>query len=161
MKFKVEEDSSLRDFYTDYEPWNTSDSVLETKIHLYSDQYSAREKKELYGDENFYELHFSNKGGLVMPVIIEWTFSDGTKEIQKIPVEIWRQDENQFTKVFVKNKEVTAIRIDPYKETADVDTSNNNWPDIEMPSRFQIFKKHSVEPALNPMQKAAKKKGRS
>ncbi|MCB0666715.1 MAG: M1 family peptidase [Saprospiraceae bacterium] len=161
MKFKVDEDSTLRDFYTDYEPWNTPDSVLEVKVQLYDEQYSKKEKKELFGDQNYYELHFSNQGGLVMPVIIEWTFEDGTTEIQKIPVEIWRQNENSFTKVFVKDKEVTGIRIDPFKETADINTSNNNWPEIEMPSRFQIFKKHKIEPGLNPMQKAAKKKGRS
>jgi hypothetical protein len=95
-----------------------------------------------------------------MPVIIEWTFVDGTTEIQRIPVEIWRQNENHFSKVFMKDKEVTGIRIDPYKETADIDQSDNNWPEIEMPSRFQIFKSHKTEKSLNPMQKA-KKEGRS
>ena len=56
-------------------------------------------------------------------------------------------------------KEVTAIRIDPYKETADINTTNNNWPEIELPSRFKVFKKHKVDAGVNPMQKA-KKKGR-
>jgi hypothetical protein len=160
IPFKVELDSSLRDFYTDYEPWNTADSVLETKYQLYDETYSSKEKKELFSNLNYYELHFSNRGGLVMPVIIEWTFDDGTREIQRIPAEIWRHNENHFTKVFIKDKEVTAIRIDPYKETADIDLSNNNWPEIELPSRFQVFKKHKVDPSPNPMQKA-KKKGRS
>ena len=160
MKFKVEEDTTLRDFYTGYQPWNTADSVSEIKVQLYDDTYSGKEKEELFGDQNYYELHFSNQGGLVMPVIIEWTFDDGTKEIQRIPVEIWRQNEHEFTKVFIKDKEVTAIRIDPYKETADINKANNNWPEIELPSRFQVFKKHKVDPGANPMQKA-RKKGRS
>jgi hypothetical protein len=160
MKFKVEEDSTLRDFYTGYQPWNTPDSVSEIKVQLYDATYSDKEKKELFGDQNYYELHFSNQGGLVMPVIIEWTFKDGTKEIQRIPVEIWRQNEHEFTKVFIKEKEVTAIRIDPYKETADINMANNNWPEIELPSRFKVFKKHKIDAGLNPMQKA-KKKGRS
>ena len=59
-----------------------------------------------------------------------------------------------FSKVFVKNKEVKAVRIDPYKETADTDESNNNWPVRQMPSRFQIFKQHKVKEKANPMQKA-------
>ncbi|MBK8505455.1 MAG: M1 family metallopeptidase [Saprospiraceae bacterium] len=160
MKFKVNEDSTLRDFYTDYQPWNTADSVLEIKVDLYDETYSAKEKQTLFGKQNYYELYFSNQGGLVMPVIIEWTFDDGTTEIQKIPVEVWRQNENQFTKVFIKDKEVTAIRIDPYKETADIDTSNNNWPEIALPTKFQIFKTHKIDQGPNPMQKS-KKKGRS
>ena len=160
MKFKVNEDSTLRDFYTDYQPWNTADSIMEIKVDLYDDTYSTKEKRDLFSRQNYYELHFSNQGGLVMPVIIEWTFDDGTTEIQKIPVEVWRQNENKFSKVFVKEKEVTAIRIDPFKETADIDTSDNNWPEIALPSRFQVFKKHKIDPGPNPMQKA-KKKGRS
>ena len=64
----------------------------------------------------------------------------------------------KFSKVFVKDKEVKGIVIDPYKETADTDVSNNNWPVKELPSRFQVFKKHKEEEKLNPMQKAKKKK---
>ena len=157
MKFQVEKDTNLVDFYTNYQPWATEDSVTMQKMQLYDEVYDAEEKKKRFGDKNYYELSFSNKGGLVMPVIIEWTFKDGTKEIDKIPVEIWRKNEDNFTKVFVKNKEVDAIIIDPYKETADIDESNNNWPVKQLPSRFQVFKKHKMEKALNPMQKAKKK----
>ena len=157
MKFQIEKDTNLVDFYTNYQPWATEDSVTMQKMQLYDEVYNKKEKKKRFGDKNYYELSFSNKGGLVMPVIIEWTFKDGTKEIEKIPVEIWRKNENNFTKVFVKNKEVDAIIIDPYKETADIDESNNNWPVKQLPSRFQVFKKHKMEKALNPMQKAKKK----
>jgi hypothetical protein len=76
-----------------------------------------------------------------MPVIIEWTFEDGSTEMERVPVEIWRKNEYNFRKVFVKDKVVTAIRIDPLKETADIDESNNNWPVREVPTRFQVFKK--------------------
>lgn len=92
-----------------------------------------------------------------MPVIIEWEFEDGTKEIERIPVEIWRKNENSFTKVFVKDKVVKGIVIDPYRETADADLENNNWPVREVPTRFQVFKKHKQKDQLNPMQKAIKK----
>ncbi len=158
IEFAVERDTGLVDFYTNYQPWETADSIVEHKTHLYEETFTKKEKKKQFGDKNYYELFFSNKGGLVMPVIIEWTFKDGTKEMQTVPVEIWRKNEDNFSKVFVKDKEVTSIVIDPYKETADIDESNNNWPVKELPSRFKVFKKHKQAEQLNPMQKARKKK---
>jgi len=159
MEFQIEKDTNLVDFYTHYKPWETEDSVINQKWVLYDETYGDKEKeKRFFGNKNYYELYFTNKGGLVMPIIIEWTFKDGTKEMEKIPAEIWRKNENEFTKVFVKNKEVDAIVIDPYRETADIDLSNNNWPVKQLPTRFQVFKKHKQEKMLNPMQKAIKKK---
>lgn len=157
VEFAVEKDTSLKDFYNSYKPWETADSVLTHTTYMYDETFSKKEKEERFGKNNYYELFFSNKGGLVMPVIIEWGFEDGTKEIEKVPVEIWRHNENRFTKVFVKDKVVKSIVIDPYKETADVDESNNNWPVKEVPSRFQVYKKHKQQEELNPMQKAKKK----
>lgn len=157
MKFTVDEDPKLQDFYTTYRPWETADSIQTVTTKMYAETFSKKEKKKRFGNKNYYQLQFSNKGGLVMPIILEWTFTDGTTEIERIPVEIWRKNENVFTKVFVKEKEVSGIRLDPFKETADVDESNNNWPVREMPSRFQVFKKHKEEKALNPMQKAKRK----
>ena len=158
MKFTVDEDPELQDFYTYYEPWKTSDSIVPVITHRFDETYSAEEKEELFGSKNYYELQFSNKGGLVMPVILEWTYEDGSTEMETIPVQIWRKNEDQFTKVFAKDKVVTSIRVDPFKETADVDESNNNWPVREVPTRFQVFKANKQLPIENPMQKARKKK---
>lgn len=157
MTFTVDEDAALQDFYTYYEPWETSDSLTYFVTKMYEDTYTPSKKQDMYGDENYYELHFSNKGGLIMPVIIEWTFEDGSTEIERIPVLIWRKNENNFSKVFIKDKMVTAVRIDPYKETADIDESNNNWPVKQVPTRFQVFKANKQIKPENPMQKAAKK----
>ena len=157
MPFSVEEDSDLVDFYTNYKPWETEDSIQRTERVLYGEGFAKEEKENLFGKKNYYELQFSNKGGLVMPIILEWEFEDGTKEIERIPVEIWRKNENKFTKVFVKDKEVKGIILDPYKETADIDESNNNWPVKALPSRFQVFKKHITKEQPNPMQKAKAK----
>ena len=77
-------------------------------------------------EKNFYEVTFKNIGGLVTPLIIEWTFEDGSKEIERIPAEIWRSNENEVTKVFVKNKVVQNIKLDPFLETADTNISDNN-----------------------------------
>ena len=160
MSFAVDEDPELRDFYNSYKPWEGKDSVLTSKTWLYDETFTEKEKQEKFGDNNYYELFFSNKGGLVMPVIIEWTFADGTKEVEKVPVEIWRKNENQFRKVFVKQKEVTSIIIDPYKETADIDMTNNLWPVKEVPSRFQVFKNHKYEDTPNAMQRNGAVPGR-
>lgn len=154
LKFSVEEDKELVDFYTTYKPWETADSVQTQTTTLYAETYTKEEKQKQFGDKNYYQLYFSNKGGLVMPIILEWTFEDGTTEIERVPVEVWRKNENNFAKVFVKDKVATAIRLDPFRETADIDESNNNWPVKELPSRFQVFKQHKTAETPNPMQKA-------
>ena len=158
IKFAVDEDPNLKDFYNSYRPWETADSIKVTTTYKYEETFSPEEKQERFGNKNFYELFFSNKGGLVMPIILEWTFEDGTTEVERIPVEIWRKSEYKISKVFVKDKVVTAIRLDPFQETADIDESNNNWPVRQVPSRFQIYKKHKEKEEPNPMQKAMQKK---
>jgi hypothetical protein len=79
----------------------------------------------------FYEVTFNKPGGLVMPIIVELTYKDGTKEKKTYPVQIWRYNDNQVTKAIDSDKEITRITIDPDLETADVDTSNNSWPKKE------------------------------
>jgi len=96
-------------------------------------------KKSAVG-KNFYELTLKNQGGLVTPVIIEWTYVDGTTEREKIPAEIWKIDEKEVTKVFMKDKEVAKIVIDPDQMTADAYTDNNVFPRSEEGDRFEQFK---------------------
>ena len=99
-----------------------------------------------------------------MPIIIEWTYKDGSKEVNRIPVYIWRKNENKVTKYFLKNKEVASIKLDPMRETADINEKNNTWPSFETPSRFQLFKsktddgprRRNAPPGVNPMQKEIK-----
>jgi hypothetical protein len=101
-----------------------------------------------------------------MPIIVEWTFKDGSKEVDRIPVSIWKLNEQKVTKLFVKDKEVAGIKLDPMRETADINESNGMWPVREMPSRFQLFKGASAisglgaprggGPSTNAMQKAKK-----
>jgi hypothetical protein len=84
----------------------------------------------------------SNKG-LVMPVIIQWTYKDGSKEVEKIPAEIWRTNETKFSKVFVKDKEVETVMIDPNNDTADINIEDNFFPRAQKDSKFDEFKKKS------------------
>ncbi len=106
----------------------------------FANKFNEIEIKEGFSDQNFYEVKLANKGGLVMPVIIEWSYADGSTEREKLPAEIWRKNEKEVTKVFVKAKEVVGIVIDPNKETADVDTGNNQYPNVDQESRFDKFK---------------------
>jgi hypothetical protein len=98
--------------------------------------------KKLEG-KNLYEITVSNNGGLVMPVIIEWTYKDGSKELEKIPAEVWRLNENKFSKVFVKDKEVANVMIDPNSEIADANIEDNMFPKVKRDSKFDEFKSKS------------------
>jgi Peptidase family M1 domain len=91
--------------------------------------------------KNIYEITLKNKGGLVMPVIVEWTFKDGSKEIDRIPAEIWRLNENEVKKTFAKEKEVVRVTIDPAQETADTEISDNVFPKSPVESKFDQIKK--------------------
>ena len=119
-------------------------TVLPTDDRFYGDFRARVDDKALITkmeSKNFYEVTLANKGGLMMPVIIEWTFKDGTKEIERLPAEIWRNNESKMTKVFVKEKEVTNIVIDPKHETSDISADNNTFPRVSQPNKFDELKK--------------------
>ncbi len=91
-------------------------------------------------DLHFYELKFTNVGGLIMPVILEFLYENGTREKVYIPAEVWRKNDQEITKVFARPQPIKEIVLDPDKETADIDTDNNYWPKGGQPSRFDEFK---------------------
>ena len=164
--FETDADETLRDFYWRYDRGlakidNTPFEI--TRPAMAIDTFTEAQRYNIAGSKNMYELTFSNKGGLVMPIIIEWTFKDGTKEVEKIGVNIWRKNENKVTKAFMKDKEVASIQIDPMRETADINTNNNSWPKFTEPSKFQLFKSRgggnprgAGGGGVNPMQKEIK-----
>ncbi len=158
--FAVEADSSLKDFYSKFDRFS---ATLLTK-ESYQAMYNALspEEKNFYESKNyFYQLTMSNKGGLVMPVILEWTYTDGTKETERISAYIWRKNEQKITKVFAKTKEVKSIKLDPYRETGDIDEDNNSWPRTLTPTRFELFKQQNLPRGAtsggNLMQQSTKK----
>ncbi len=93
------------------------------------------EKQDTY----HYEITYNKPGGLVMPIIVEFNYTDGTKERKTYPAQIWRYNDKEVTKVFSSDKEIQNIVIDPDLETADVDTSNNSFPK-EKANKFDKFK---------------------
>jgi hypothetical protein len=168
ITFQTDADTSLRDFYWRYargiEKYDTT--KYDVTIPGAKPEALSAEEKAKYGNKNMYELTFSNKGGMVMPIIIEWTYKDGTKEVEKIPAQVWRLNENKVVKTFMKDKEVASVKLDPFRETADIDESNNSWNTMPEPSRFTIFKgRQGGGPRAgggqvgNPMQRAQEKKG--
>ncbi|MGE0770332.1 MAG: M1 family metallopeptidase [Cyclobacteriaceae bacterium] len=119
-------------------------SVIPTDSRLYGDFVSRVDDKAILSkmeNRNFYEVTLSNKGGLVMPVVIQWNYKDGSREIERIPAEIWRNNEYKVTKVFVKEKEVASVVLDPMEETADINTEDNVFPKPNAPSKFDQLRK--------------------
>ena len=161
--FATDADTTLRDFYWRYDRGLAN---VDTNAFVIPAQTSNREdltndeKLKIAGEVRLYELSMSNKGGLVMPIIIEWTFKDGSKEVDRVGVNIWRKNEQKVVKTYLKEKEVVSIKLDPYRETADIDEKNNNWPLTSTPSKFELFKSKKATPrgasGRNPMQKEIK-----
>ena len=149
----VEGDPDARDFYDDYDPFDVH--PWETKRYeKYRSSLDDWELAALARDDHFYEVTFVNVGGLVMPLVLEFTYEDGSSAIERIPAEIWRFNEDSVQKVFVTGKKITSITLDPYRELADVDMYNNHWPRKAIPSRFQLFKEKTRK---NPMQRTREK----
>jgi len=121
--------------------------VVPTDARFYGEFRSRIDDKEALSKlegKNLYEVELSNEGGLVMPVIIQWNYRDGTSETEQLPAEIWRTNERKITRVFVKDKEVVSVVLDPLAQTTDIDTENNVFPRETKPGRFDSFKKNAT-----------------
>lgn len=98
--------------------------------------FSAEERARFRSPQYFYEVTFEKPGGLVMPLIVELTYEDGTTQLQKFPAQVWRNNDDQVTKLFATEKKLVKITVDPKAETADIDTANNTWPRQAAKSKF-------------------------
>ena len=88
---------------------------------------------------NYYVMEFSNPGGLVMPIILRLHYRDGEAEDLYLPAEIWRRNATQVNKLIARTGELTGVEVDPHRETADVELSNNHYPRRILPSRLEIY----------------------
>lgn len=160
--FVVDTDTSLQDFYWKYDrgiiPY---DSTVDAALPTLAPRQEPLSKEEggKYAQVHLYEINFSNKGGLVMPIIVQFNFEDGTSQVEKIPAQVWRKNENKVSKLFATAQKAVSIRLDPMRETADIDEANNVWGDLSAePSKFNLFKgtgsnPRAMSPKLkNPMQ---------
>ncbi len=161
MKFLVDIDTSLRDFYYYYVPTNEEAKQVIENRYQNLETLNPEDFKQ-YEGKYIYEIQFTNKGGLVMPIILQWNYKDGSSEVERISAYIWRKNEKNVMKAFLKDKEVDSIVLDPYLETSDIDTKNNQWPKGGTTTRFELFKNkvqiRGGNNANNPMQKAKNNK---
>jgi Peptidase family M1 domain len=109
---------------------------IKTLDEFVQTNFKPEEIAKLNTPKYFYEVTFNKPGGLVMPIIVQLTFEDGTKENQTFPAQIWRMNDNEVSRVFATQKAISKIVIDPNLETADVDTTNNSWPKEVVKSKF-------------------------
>jgi hypothetical protein len=135
LAFKIDEESEL------FNPENAAESPIES-----SQAIQDHLKEEMGEDPNtlspkyLYEIEFEKPGGLVMPLIVEYSYADGTTERVTYPVQLWRKNDASVKKVVASNKQLVGVTVDPDLETADVNLDNNNWPKKESPSDFEKFK---------------------
>jgi hypothetical protein len=167
ITFYTDTDKETQDFYWRYNRGQEKvDSKKEYRMKADNLQTVPEKDRAAIEDIYAYQIDFANKGGLVMPLILEFTFEDGSKLNDKSSAQIWRKNENTVSKTYYFKKKLKSIQLDPMRETADIDTSNNFWGEIPEPSsKFQVFKqKHegtargAANGKVNPMQAAGKKK---
>ena len=137
----VDMDPDTKDFYNKYDPYEV-DVLDKQEYQQYLASLTEDEKSLLKNKNNFYEINFEAIGGLLMPVILEFEFIDGSREKQYIPAEIWLKNDKEVSKVFVFEKELVRVVLDPNLETADTDRNNNYWPKRAQSSRFKLFKQN-------------------
>jgi hypothetical protein len=128
----------LDDQYVNVDPYKVVDAKKK-KYEEFESSLTESQKELLNGGYNFYQLDFENIGGLVMPIILEFTFDDKSTEVVRIPAEIWKSNNFNVSKVFIFQKAVKSVVMDPFLETADTELDNNSWPSKVVPSRFSIF----------------------
>ena len=153
MKVEVDSDADMRDFYTSYDPYKVT-ALDRVEYDDYVKKLTDKEKELLSKNMLYYQVTIENKGGLIMPLIFDLEFTDGTIRRIHIPAEIWKRSEKEVTKVFACEREVKSILLDPQLETADVDITNNSWPQRINPSRLELFKENQGRTRENPMQRA-------
>jgi hypothetical protein len=132
----------LEDFENDTKNKKEGNPLDNSKLlnNYLNENYSEEELSSLNIPKYFYEIVFDKPGGLVMPIIVDYEYEDGTKERITYPVQIWRKNDDTVSKMVTSNKKIVNIVLDPDLETADIDTSNNSWPKKQDDSDFDKFK---------------------
>jgi len=104
------------------------------------DNFTPEERSKMEQPKYFYDITFEKPGGLVMPILVQYTYADGSSKMEEYPAQIWRYNDNQVSKAIASEKEIVSIVVDPNQKTADIDTSNNSWPQEVKESEFNTFK---------------------
>ncbi|MBB4210779.1 aminopeptidase N [Rhodothalassium salexigens DSM 2132] len=154
IDYRVDRFPELKDFYNE----NDRFTVTPKDRKSYEGMVEGLEewqKEMLALGANLYFLDFENIGGLVMPILLDITYADGSTEELRIPAEIWRRNQNEVTKLLIRDKEIAKIQLDPHRETADADTTNNVWPAEPVKTRLELFKYKSRPNLMQEMRDGA------
>ncbi|MDP2562748.1 M1 family metallopeptidase [Psychrobium sp. 1_MG-2023] len=140
MPVRTDKKPELLDFYNEHDKFTVTN-------HDRNKYNSSQKKLEdwqlelLNNGSNIYTVDFSNKGGLVMPIILQVKYADGSDEVLRISAQIWRKNTVKVSKMLITDKAIKEIVLDPYWETADVDVNNNYWPTRVIESRLELYKR--------------------
>ena len=164
IRTMVDEVPETRDFYNSYNPYAVSEADREA-YKRYRDGLTAEEAALLDAGHHFYGLTFENQGGLIMPLVLRFTLEDGQEEVVRIPAEVWLKNEDEFTKWFNFTQPVVQITLDPFLEMADTDRSDNYWPALQEPNKFDVYSRGATSRwdrngRSNPMREARATEGR-
>ncbi len=151
---RADEFPGLKDFYNSYDELVVTERDRE-EYQKFLATLTPRERELLGAGLNFYVVDLKNVGGLVMPVILDIEYADGTRETLNIPAEIWRYNNSEVSKLIMTPKEIRSVALDPRQQTADADLANNSFPRRPVRSRFQLFKEEQKQ---NPMQLMERKR---
>ena len=150
----VQKIEGLKDFYNTYDELDVTPQDRKA-FEAYLKTLEKKERSLLGTQRHFYVVDFHNKGGVVMPVILQVEYKGGKKELMRIPAEIWGKSPKRVSKLLMTKKPIKSLLVDPYLETADADVENNRFPRRPVKSKFQLFKEKRRG---NPMQKAQEEK---
>ena len=150
LRKRIEEYPELADFYNEIDDLD----VTEEEQQKFREMFSAlepKQKKLLRSRNDFYVVDLENRGGLVTPIVLKLTHSDRSSREERLPAEIWAKNSRQVSRLIVSDREIASVEVDPHRESADVDRSNNIFPRKISRSRFQLYKDKQTR---NEMQKS-------
>jgi len=150
----IDLNSDITDFYDENDRFTPTNKERNKYAQMLEDLKPGERKafeRAIKEDKNYYVLNFSNKGGLVMPILLEFTFENGKTKSLQIPAEIWRRSPKHVSKLIItdKKEKIVSIAVDPGWETADVDITNNYYPRKIIDSRIQAFKRKRSKNLVN------------
>lgn len=135
---QVDRDKALLDWYNKHDKFTVTKADLE-KYKQEMKVLKPWQKDLLNSKAFFYFFDFSNKGGLVMPIILQVKYRNGSMDEFRFPAEIWRYSPDHVRKLLVTDRPIVSAIVDPKWETADVDVTNNPFPRQITKSRLELY----------------------
>ena len=143
MQTWVELNPKIRDFYDDNDQYTVTNVERNKNNKIVAEMKPLERKafkRALKANKNYYLLQFSNKGGLVMPIVLRLEFEGNYSKKYTIPAEIWRRDHRKVNHLVITKRKLKQVVVDPNEYTADVAINNNYFPRRIQQSRLDAYK---------------------